>query len=89
MKSKTLRRQRAELDARLKAAEDRRKEQELQQHERRKKLLGDIVMKFMLQHPDDELASALRSMLVKQVVRSADRELLEQLISSQAKARAK
>lgn len=81
-----LRRQRSDLDARLKAAEDRRKKSEAEQNDRRKMLLGDLILRFMLQHPDDELAAALRAMLTKQAVRTADRELLQKLISSQAQS---
>jgi hypothetical protein len=48
----TLRRQKAQLDARLKAAEDRRKEHEAEEKKRRKLLLGGIILDFMLANPD-------------------------------------
>ena len=77
----TLRRQKAQIDARLKAAEDRRKEHEAEQKNRRKLLLGGIILDFMLANPDTPPTQAIRDLLLKHAKRPADKTLFADLLS--------
>ena len=61
----TLRRQKAQIDVRLKAPKDRRKEHEAEEKKRRKLLLGGIILDFMLANPDTPTTQAIRDLLLK------------------------
>jgi hypothetical protein len=81
-----LRKQREQLDARLKAAEARRKEKEQQQNERRKMIVGTIVLEFMAANPDSEVARTISGLLDKQIPRPTDRALFSALAAPAGKA---
>jgi hypothetical protein len=77
-----IRRQRQRLDARLKAAEARRKEKEQRENQRRITVVGTAVIKFMTANPDSETARTLAGILDQQLTRPAERTLLATLIPS-------
>jgi len=79
-----LRKQREQLDARLKAAEARQKERERQQDDRRKLLAGNIALEFMAEHPASDFTRVLSGLLDKQLTRPTDRALFPALPSSKA-----
>ena len=81
----TLRHQKVQLDARLKAAEARHKEHEAEQKNRRKLLLGGIILDFMLANPDTPTTQAIRDLLLKHAKRPADKTLFADLLSDNLK----
>jgi hypothetical protein len=68
-----------QLEKRLRAAQERKKEQERLANERRKLIIGAAVLDFILANPDSPLASNLRELLDRHVTRPADRALLPAL----------
>jgi hypothetical protein len=77
-----LRKQREQIDARLKAAEARQKEKEQQEEERRKTLAGTVALRFMAANPDNELTRVLSDLLDKYITRPSDRALFSALSRS-------
>jgi hypothetical protein len=65
-----------QIEKRLRAAQERRKEQERLDNERRKLIIGAAVLDFMLANPDSPLVLNLRELLDRHVTRPADRALL-------------
>jgi hypothetical protein len=82
-----LRRQREQLDAKLKAAEAKQKQKEFEQSERRKMVVGTIVLEFMAANPSSDVAHAVSDLLDKQVTRPADRALFPALVPAASAAR--
>jgi hypothetical protein len=78
-----LRRQQADLQVRLKAAEQRQKKQQLEENNRRKVLLGGILIKYLSAHPDTEITHAIANLISKQNLPAADRKLLSALFSTE------
>jgi hypothetical protein len=75
-----------QLDKRLRAAQERRKERERLDNERRKLIIGAAVLDFILTNPDSPLALNLRELLDRHVTRPADRTLLPALPAPAAAA---
>jgi hypothetical protein len=69
-----LEKRRDELDKRLKAAQERRRKQEAEREEKRKLVVGEIVLRHMRANPDDELTTRLAALLARDVAAS-DRAL--------------
>jgi hypothetical protein len=69
----------AQLEKRLRAAQERQKERQRLDYERRKLIIGAAVLDFILANPDSPLASNLREILDRHVTRPADRALLPSL----------
>jgi hypothetical protein len=82
-----LRKQREELDNRLKAAEARQKEKARLADERRKTLAGGVALEFAAANPDSEFARVLSDQLDKHVTRTTDRALFPALSTSTASAK--
>lgn len=73
-----LEKRRDELEKRLKAAQERRRKQELQREEKRKLVIGEIALRHMRANPDDELTVRLGELLAREVAAS-DRALFPAL----------
>jgi hypothetical protein len=80
----TLLKRKEQLDKRIRAAQERKKEREHLDNERRKLIVGAAVLDFMLANPDSPLALNLREFLNRHVTRPADRALLPALPASDA-----
>lgn len=70
---------REQLDKRLRAAQERKKERERLDNERRKLIIGAAVLDFLLANPNSPLALNLRELLDRDITRPADRALLPSL----------
>jgi hypothetical protein len=77
----TLRKQREELDARLKAAEARQKEKDRQDGERRKTIAGSAALEYATAHPHSEFARIFSDLITKRTGRPADRELFRTFLT--------
>jgi hypothetical protein len=77
-----LRRQQTELQARLKAAEQRQKKQHLEENNRRKILLGTILLDFIKANPNAELTTTIATLVANKKLRPDDRNLLSPLFST-------
>ena len=76
-----LRKQREQLDAKLKAAEAKQKEKERQDNERRNVIAGALVLEHIAANPDSEFARVFADLINKAVSRSIDRALFSALLS--------
>jgi hypothetical protein len=76
-----LRKQREELDAKLKAAEARQKEKDRQDNERRNAIAGALVLEHVAANPESEFARVFSDLINKAVSRSIDLALFSALLS--------
>jgi hypothetical protein len=76
----TLRRQREQLDARLKAAEARKKEKDRSDDLRRKAIAGSLALEYIAANPGSEFARVFSDLVNKAVSRSIDRALFAALL---------
>jgi hypothetical protein len=77
-KLERLRKQRTQLDARIKAAETRQKQTDRKTDTRRKIIVGGAVLAHAALHP--AFAEALREVLRVAVVREADKQAVADLL---------
>lgn len=71
-----LKKKKAQLDAQIKQAEARARQQHRKDDTRRKILIGAIAKDHMDMHPDGSFAKELSALLDEYVTRPKDRELL-------------
>lgn len=76
----TLRKQREQLDARLKAAEGRQKEKDRQDDQRRKAIAGALALEHAAANPHSEFTRLLSDLLDKRISRPLDRALFPALL---------
>ena|ERR1700733_14853577 len=75
-----LRKQREQLDARLKAAEARRKIKDRQDDQRRKAIAGDVALEYIAANPNSDFTRFFSGLINKRVSRPVDRALFPALL---------
>jgi len=70
---------REKLEAKIKEAQARQKEQERIEEEKRRTIAGTIFLTFLESNPDSDLSRQLVELLNQQLTKSADRELFPAL----------
>ena len=75
-----LRKQREQLDARLKAAEARRKEKDRRDDQRRKAIAGTLTLEYIAANRDSEFTRVFAELLDTRISRPQDRALFAALL---------
>ena len=74
-----LRRKQAELAEQLKAAEAREREREKQIEEKRREIVGAVIVEHLRAEPESMLAKSVMELLARRLVRPGDRALFAEL----------